>query len=805
MANPKGKKYVLFAIIALTFACCLFFYKTFLRGLIPFPGDLLLSGYGPWRHTSYNGYVAGAIPSKDQYFDVIRELYPWRTLVINELKQHTFPLWNPYNFSGTPLLANYQSQAFYPLSFLYFLFPQSITWTILVIIQPILGCIFTLLFATEIGLSIGAAFLVAIIFNFSSFANVWMEFTTVWHTILWLPLLLFLVERSIRKNKMSNWQKFLFVFALFSSITAGHPQDFINVFLFFTIYAVIRILSETKLPNKDKLYFFIANLLPVIVIPFLLALPQLLPTIELFSHSARVPHDYQQILTGMLIQWWQLPMVLIQDFFGNPATKSSITGDYVIKACSVGVIGFSLSVVALSKRAKNWYRIFFAITAGVMLLISVASPITAILYRYPIPILSTGSPTRILFLLMFAMAILAGLGFDRLREQKQILIRPIAIVAALFTLLWAFVLLHPTTFFFHFTPTHFVTMKRALSLASILFISYAGVIMVAPKISKHVYLLLLPICIAELLFSFHKFNPFVPPSFIFPTNPIFIFLKKIGGIDRFWGYGTSSVEANFATQEFVYSSDGTDPLNLRWYNEFIQSSSDGNIAKVFTRKTRSDAFLAPGYGEKDLPSNTSRLRVMDVLGVRYVIDRTENPKDDGTFPTSRFTPIWHEYDWTVYENKLSAPRFYLTDDITYYNSPEEFESQFFSDKFIPGKTVLLNKNLELSTQLKLSETDTVRLIRYTPNEIEFSVHTAYPTFLFLSDTYDKGWNVTINGKPTPLYQSNYAFRGIVVPAGSSTVIFRYLPNSFVFGLIISIATGLLCISYISLRIIAKKK
>src|SRR5260221_365991 len=90
----------------LCFITFIFFWHVFIKGYIPFPGDLLLSEYNPWRHTSYFGYVAGSIPSKAQYFDVIRELYPWKTLVIEQLKQHHIPLWNPYNFSGAPLMAN---------------------------------------------------------------------------------------------------------------------------------------------------------------------------------------------------------------------------------------------------------------------------------------------------------------------------------------------------------------------------------------------------------------------------------------------------------------------------------------------------------------------------------------------------------------------------------------------------------------------------------------------------------------------------------------------------------------------------
>ena len=109
--NTAKKILPFFILLAIT---AIFFRNYLVKGFIPFPGDLLLSEYQPFRSYSYHGYVAGAIPSKAQYFDVIRELYPWKTVVIGELKNGKFPLWNPYNFSGAPLLANYQSQVFYP-------------------------------------------------------------------------------------------------------------------------------------------------------------------------------------------------------------------------------------------------------------------------------------------------------------------------------------------------------------------------------------------------------------------------------------------------------------------------------------------------------------------------------------------------------------------------------------------------------------------------------------------------------------------------------------------------------------------
>ena len=734
--------------------CLLFFYKTFLFANVPFPGDLLLTQYAPWRHQSYDGYVPGALPSKDQYFDVVRELYPWKTQVINQVKTGVFPLWNPYNFSGAPLLANYQSQVFYPLTFLYYILPQITAWTIMVILQPVLGTIFMYLFATEIGLSTAAAILAAVLFNFSSFANVWMEFTTVWHTILWLPLLLYLVERSVKQQKLRLPQQILYIFALYSAITAGHPQDFINLFFFLLIYIALR---------RSWSLLFLS------IIPFLLAAPQLFPTIELFRNSARVAHDYGGIINTMLVQWWQTPLIVVQDFFGNPATKSNVTGDYVGKTLSVGIVGFVFALAALCSKNRSWHKTFFVWTAAAILLITTRSPFTELLYRYPLPILSTGTPTRILFLLVLALSILAGFGYDAIRQTKQLTLKAFIATAGILSILW---LVAP--------------LKRAMIVASGIF-AVLAVILFAARYKKNLLWAIIPLTIVELLYGFIKFNPFVPVSFVYPQNKLITYLQKNTGIDRFWGYGTTGIEANFATQEHIYSPDGTDPLNLNWYNKFIQSSREGNIAFTFNRTTRSDARIAPGYGISDLPDNGFRLRVMDLLGVKYVVDRSENPKDDNTFPLNRFKMIWHEEDWTVYENLKAAPRFFLTSDIQYYDTAVDFERQFFSDTFVPSRTVLLHKSDVIQIPLAAQPGDTINLERYSPDEIKFSVHSTNPQFLFLSDTYDQGWKATVNNSPTTLYKVNYAFRGIVVPAGISQITFTYRPLSFTVGIYVGAA------------------
>ncbi len=798
------KKYI--PIIVLIGICLIFFYKTILHGLLPFPGDLLVSGYSPWNHESYAGYVAGAVPSKDQYFDVLRELYPWKTVVVREMKQWKFPLWNPYNFSGAPLLANYQSQVFYPLTLLYFVFPQPTAWSIMVILQPILGSLFLYLFATEIGLSSAAALLTALLFNFSSFANVWMEFTTVWHTILWVPLLLYLVERAVKQRALTLGQQLLFIFGLFSAVTGGHPQDFINSFLLVTFYTLIRVITVNGWSRKEKVSFLLHPIAYIFGIPFFIAAPQLFPTIELLRHSARVAHDYTGIVNTMLVQWWQLPLLAVSDFFGNPATKSSITGDYVGKTLSIGVVGLTLAVTALRNFSKSWHKKFFLGTALFVLLVTLRTPIAEFLYRFPLPVLSTGTPTRVLFVLMLSLAILAGFGYDELQKSGKFS-KSIVAVWIIFGLLWAFALTLPRVAGLNYTINAGQTMKRALTVGTLV-LGWLTVITMLARKQKLWLLALVPLAAGELMYGFIKFNPFVPSAFVYPSNKLISALQSLGGINRFWAYGTGQIEANFATQVGLFSPDGTDPLNLSWYNRLLQSSGHGNVALTFNRTTRSDAQLLPGYGKRDLPDNLFRLRLMDLLGVKYVLDRSENPKDDNTFATTRFKLLSHVDDWTIYENLDAAPRYFLTGDVRRYTDTQNFQTQFFDPAFNPARTILLDyRDFDRSPKLtNPPKVHDAQLVTYTPTRVEFRVTTNAQEFLFLSDTWDDGWTATVNGKETTVYKADFAFRAVLVPSGKSTVILRYEPKSFQTGLAVSaIALLLTCIYFARLSFRPKNR
>ncbi|MBI5449619.1 YfhO family protein [Candidatus Gottesmanbacteria bacterium] len=750
--------FVLLAIVAI------FFYKTFLYGLIPFPGDLLLAEYKPWQSYSFAGYVPGSIPNKAQYPDTIRQLYPWRTLATNELRSGRMPLWNPYNFSGTPLLANFQSAAFYPPNILYVVFPQTVAWSMLVILQPLLSLLFTYWYIRKIDASLLAAILAGISYAFSLFAIVWLQYNSIGHVMIWLPLMLLAIE-SLKRQRTRSWFALL-VAAEASALLAGHPQ--LGGYLLLFVLAYTFFLARPLIKNVTLSMLFALGIAAI----------QLIPGMELVWYAARSSHEFSLIFQKILIQPQQLFMTIIPNLFGHPATRTYWPQDtFIGKVTYVGLVPLFFLLAAF--RIKSRHIKFFGISSLIVLVLVTANPITFILYKFNLPLFSSSSPTLMEFLLAFSLAVITSLGLDGWIQEKhsigKLAHRSLSVII-FFIIIWLGFR----------SIEHSRTAMNAILYSGVLatiILSGFFIAITRKKFMIPVVLLLIALHTTDLFIQFQKFNPFVPASFVFPQTSIIQYLKEHAGNNRFWGYGTASIQTNIATQYQIYSTDGYDPLYPKWYGELLNASKNGQILKKFTNDTRSDAILAQGFGEFDLPNNQYRLRMLDALSVKYILDRPENGSTQNTLPQDRFQPVADIDGWKVYENLKAAPRAFLVSDFATYASPKEFEDHFFSKEFNPSTAILLEK--PINERLGQINGTSVQIKKYQPNEVSLDL-VSNGNLLYLSDTYYPGWKAFIDEANTPILKANYAFRAIYVPRGAHTVRFIFDPLSFKIGLVVSV-------------------
>jgi len=86
-----------------------------------------------------------------------------------------------------------------------------------------------------------------------------------------------------------------------------------------------------------------------------------------------------------------------------------------------------------------------------------------------------------------------------------------------------------------------------------------------------------------------------------------------------------------------------------------------------------------------------------------------------------------------------------------------------------------------------------RFDRYEPDRVVARSRADRRSLLVLSDVHYPGWKARVDGRDAPLERVDYLLRGVVVPAGTHRVEFRYEPTSWRAGWIISVL-GLLAVT-----------
>ena len=154
----------------------------------------------------------------------------------------------------------------------------------------------------------------------------------------------------------------------------------------------------------------------------------------------------------------------------------------------------------------------------------------------------------------------------------------------------------------------------------------------------------------------------------------------------------------------------------------MESSKKGRLV---TKIPRSDAFF-----ENTLPPKESfpKKRLLDILGVKYVLDKDDNPKrmwepQPWRFPPKRFSLIWQKGKFKVYENKEALPRAFLVNDYLVERGKEKIIEKLFSQNFDPQKRVILEKDLG-DFKVDIDASGSAKIISYNEDEIKIKTNTS---------------------------------------------------------------------------------
>lgn len=787
----RRREFVLFFLV-LGFIFTVFFHKVIINSYIPFPGDLLINNYSPWKFDSYLGYNPGSYPTKFQYIDVVRQIYPWKIHVINQLKNWQIPLWNPYNFAGMPLMANMQSQVFSPFNLLYFVLPFISGWTLSLVFQIIFAFIFTYLYVRKIGIGKQGALLSSVVYSCSLYMSVFFEYEVFGQTILWLPLALFGVEELLEKLSLRGF--FAIVTALSFAAFGGHLQLLSYLFIFTLIYFIFRLL-ETKNTRSKKA----AIILFSFIVSFGIASIQLLPSLELINLAARVSHDKLFFLNNLL-KINELIVFISPDFFGNPVSNNYLLNkSYPETALYIGVIPLVFALYAFFLK-RNLLTKFYIVASIIVLLMITANPLSIYFYSFSIPFISSSSPTNGIFIISFALSILAGFGLDKWLNEKSN--KPLLISISLLLIIFGGFLIHQIM--------HVSFNSKSIILSVIILAISIALFSLSKYINKKqtFFVLLILITIFDLFYYFQKFNPFVPKELIFPNTKIISQVQKKSGIDRILGYNSSNIQSNTNIIYGFLSPEGYDPLYPKRYGEFLYSFKNQKLLTDFNDSNRSDAAFVNTFNEEDETTFNNKLKILNTLGVKIILDRKENGSTESDFPVDKFKLYYNQKDWKIFENLNSVPRVFLSSEYKVLNNNRKFEEIFFSKSFNPAKTILLEEKPSFVFAKNISSKELVSIKKYEPENIEINVNANSNKLLFLSDMYFPGWNAYVDARQVKILRADYAFRAVEISKGNHIVKFVYRPFSFFLGLwitLLSLIILLIVTSLIHMRILHYEK
>lgn len=732
-----------------------FFKPLFLNGLLPIPSDTIVGLYYPYRDFYAPEYPRG-IPFKNFLItDPIRQQIPWRTLVFDIEKQLQLPLWNPYSFAGTPLLANGQSGVFYPLNLLFFFFPFSFSWSVLIFSQPLLAGLFLYLYLRNMKLGRVSSVLGSLVFAFSGFSVAWMEWGTIVSTGLWLPLILLSIDRLFTKSTDSKYTQvriqdsvlrlwcLVFILGMSCSFFSGHLQTFFYVFVISVGYSLLRFFQSEK--SWNVLILLCLNFL---LFGFITAV-QWIPMFQLIGLSAR-NIDVTWQVPGWFIPWNQLIQFLVPDFFGNPATGNYWgVWNYGEMIGYVGIVPFVFGIFALFFR-RDKKTAFFGTLFVLSLFFALPTVVSNLPFVFSVPFLSTAQPTRLLFVVDFSLAVLTGLGLDYfIRTKKKI----IGILPVAFLLLVLFVwIILPSQ---HLVLSSVEIAKRNMVLPIVLLLICCFVLGISIFVkNKRGFYLLIWIAVVISFFDLFrfasKFEAFSFASYLYPSTPIISYLQSHAGVNRVMTTDDRILPPNFSGWYRLQTVDGYDPLYLLRYGQLIAASERGKPDD------------SPPFGfHRIITPHRFDSRIMNLLGVKYIL----------AFDTIRmpdYIPVATEGGIRVYENTHSLPRLFFVNSIHSTSSQDDALHFLFDPANDLAKYAIVETPLLKNTSFVVGK---VTHISYSSNTISFETVNAGNGFLVLTDSYYPTWHVRIDEQEEQIYRTDYDFRGIFIPKGKHRIVF----------------------------------
>ncbi|HAL16946.1 MAG TPA: hypothetical protein DCP32_09390 [Anaerolineaceae bacterium] len=715
------------------------------------------------------------------------QFIPWRHYAWTLLREGIFPLWNPLNGLGAPLMANYQLALFYPPAWPLFLMdelwgPAGLAWgfTLLVPLHLAWGAVGVVRLLRGLGVRQRGQIVAGLAFGMGGYLVARGSFFSMIWAAVWLPWILTAIDGLfICKTKMEGLRVGLkLALYLAMMLLAGHAQVAWYALLFAGFWALVRgwQLGGWKLSLRCAGIFVGCS-----IFAGLLTAIQLMPTFEYLLQSQRAAaYDLE---TAMVYSFSPLRLLgfLIPDLFGNPGYGDFYGyATYWEDAVYIGLIPFILALTSLpwlfrkKDRADGLHNLagfLWVITiSGTLLALGANTPIFPWLFHNIPTFEMFQAPARWMIWPTFALALLAGLAADRWTQPGKK-----GRVAFNLITFGGLILAASTVLVSMALPQVKSGMVRGLilfGLASTVSAFIARRLPTVGRLSGWGYVASAWILV-DLLIAQAVVSPTIPVK-IFNTahSQIEQINKTLEGA-RVWIDPEDQYEIVYNRLfDFADFGSGKDWSRLRDVLVPNLNLLDG-VPMVNNFDPLAPARFATWFDQMEYaqPILEQRWLAMMNAGAEIVADPAGTQRT-GLKPLeadSRFT-------WSACAAWAES-----ADD-----SFEMVNDRFAADA-APGCVVLEGNHL---VDTAGTSTGQGRLAVQTdsPNLIVLRLDSSSDGWVVIRDTWYPGWEAAVDGMPSPVLRADYLFKAVSVPAGLHQVELEYKPDSFTSGLWVSLVS-----------------
>lgn len=787
---------------------------TWRRDLPVVLGLLLLAALYAWiRVNITRGYFRG---------DMLTQYLPYYTLVAERVKDWDLPGWNPATFSGMPFAGDpTTSWGYFPSFVSFLLFAPVTAYKVYVALHLVLVTVTTYLLGrtltmTPIGAAAAAvAMLLGPTYQYTQCCMVRM------HLSAWIPAGLLLIECALRAR--SRHQRLLAgagIGLVISQLIAGYfGKGMYLGILLFCAYLAYRTLLDSPHGAPDwrrRGREFLTILVVMLGTGVAFAAVTLLPRLEYIGHSNLKGGNYDAVSAAGAVEppSWSVGQALATVLDPDQPT-------YFLGAATV-----VLAIVGLALAGRRFCAPFFALVSSVVVILTLSpTPLHRLVYLIPrFKSLHEHDPQIILVLLAIGPALLVGAALTAIEEQAFTRRRlVIAAGAPLVTMAFVALLvrrddLHLSTSLFELS----VLVGGAIALG-LLLVWRGHRALPSQRLSTLLAVGLLVVLLGNL--DHGRLNmanarhwdarptdattsAYASGTDVDGAGVGAFFQAQLAseGLFRFAGYNSAYLSLDHGAMKDNYRQAWRDPLaaGLLLNNRALTLGLYDVQGYDPVQEANYVAFMTAVNGQEQeyheaniLPSGlTSPL--LRMLNLRYIVIPVDAPDtEDFRYLAAMYPEVYRDASVRVLAIPNTLPRAWAVHDVRQVAS-DQVLPLLSSGAVDPATTALMTTAPPTLAPQANPSGDRVSITQYEPDHIGLEAELASDGLVVLSEVYDPGWTVRIDGKRAKLYEVDGLLRALAVPAGVHHVELVYAPAALRAGFFLTIATLVMVIAIVLL-------